>query len=847
MGLFSTKKKKQFYTAAERIIDDSQIMLSSTSATLNYIYSGRTKPGISLKSKSYSDYLQDAYKSCIASKTKTAYRYAERGSYHYGLPTCEDTLDANKPIDTDLKNIIESRLGKTIDLKYGYLSEPNYYHFMWSLLVRDWGYNFNTNKLGFFTSNDCYLKQAILYFSEDTFNSAIDLSYFDQWGLSTEFGETPERSRDTARPHLGYVTNSSITEDYAEVTYQYLEVIPDTTPPDPPAIQSFTGLVVNGVSEKGSTVEVYDGATLLKTSSVDATGHFSITLDSSKTTIGLKAIDAFGNISSTTSVSSGYTNPTTLPDGEEPTQTEFIRESTFVITFGEFFSSNSSDSTTDYTPDKTYVMALYSYIDTTEVYELLTYEYDSGTDTDLDNLISFTQGFGEFFPRLYARLNGIKLNTLDKSTPEYKTSNKLGKILGIKWDEWVDTLHDSVPESGDATHMFIMQAAPINTTDQVILEYLHHFFIETYNRLTTPTISIDGFTCKQGKALKISDNVYSNTISFTGLGFEVVTGTVTGGNTYSSDYIPAVVNVINTPIGTTGNSITTSIKVADAYHSLKKQISPTEYLEIRIFDLSVNHAFGGGGTTVTGLDENMLIPLDFASIPVLTRKEREILFNKCLYLFINVVKIVKVKWYQRGIFKAVLAIASIAITVATLGTGAPVSAYIMAIGVSAITGVAVSFAISLVAKLLIKLGVSVDLVYDLTLLTSLIVLLGGITKSIQMSAKDIMQTVNIALELTTQTSTISLEKIQKEFAVLQAQSEEALKEMDSIRKDLGLDRIPFPIDLLVSRGINEVFIKLGETPDKFFAKTELVLNSGTLAYDVVSSYSDIALTLPTTS
>ena len=99
---------------------------------------------------------------------------------------------------------------------------------------------------------------------------------------------------------------------------------------------------------------------------------------------------------------------------------------------------------------------------------------------------------------------------------------------------------------------------------------------------------------------------------------------------------------------------------------------------------------GYGKTSVSGTDEALVIPLDRSIIPRMTTPELEILFGKCLYLFINVVKIIKVKWYQRGAFKVLLTVAAIVIAVVSVGAGAPISAYLLAAAYAVAVGVRLS-------------------------------------------------------------------------------------------------------------------------------------------------------------
>ncbi|MEG7603085.1 hypothetical protein, partial [Listeria monocytogenes] len=85
--------------------------------------------------------------------------------------------------------------------------------------------------------------------------------------------------------------------------------------------------------------------------------------------------------------------------------------------------------------DYDYIQACYTYVvGAVNHIAYLTYEHGSGTEPDLDDLFTLTTSTGEFYPRLYARLNSQSLpTTLSTSSDEYKSSKKLAKLMGIDW------------------------------------------------------------------------------------------------------------------------------------------------------------------------------------------------------------------------------------------------------------------------------------------------------------------------------------------------------------------------------------------------------------------------------
>lgn len=836
MKLFGSKKKTQFFTAAERMIDDAHITDSSKSALLTYMAS---QPPLGMDtSLSLPKFIIEASQNSIAFKSKKAYQFAHNNHYAYGAVTAQNSHDSTTPVYDQIKPILEARLGYSIDLVYAHLEEPNYYHMLWAKLINTQGYNPKTNELTLLsglTGFSCYMTTAQMHYTQNTMDALIDESYLEQWGWSTESGATVSRVEDRAVDMVPFSVGTTFPEDYVEVSYEYLEIIPDTTPPPAPQIQSFDGTVLTGVAEQNSTITVLVSGSSIATGVADATGHFSITLGTSTASVDVSATDSSSNVSTLTTVASGYVNGTTLPDGPAETQTEFLRTGSFTMDFLDVIASNDPNTTASFVEEKSYLMALYTYNDGTEDHvEYLTYEYGSGGDADWDNLVSFSPASGQYFPRLYARLGGVDLSTQPKTTPEYKSSRRLAKTLGIDYANWVKSLHEGIPEAGSANQMFLMQAAPVNTTDPVILEYLFHFFGKLHDA-TVDTFSNARELVRKGQSLAIADTVARQTVSYTGIIKDTRTGILT--TDYESTYVPAVITYIRY----------TPRQLQPPYHRLRRKIDETSYEEIRIYDLSVNYSFGGGGTNHVGTSEMLLIPLDYSSLPQLSHKEQEVLLQKCLYLFLNVIKVIKVKWYQRGIFKVVLAVASIAISFFSVGAGAPLSTYLLAAATAVATGVAISFAASALSKLLVKLGVSAKLVLDITVVLAVVAIATG-AFNVKGLLDVSMKTFNLALDFSTKlVASINnrvMEAIQKDSLRFQAQSKAQQKELMEARKLLNTRVATIDELLLESQGRMDAFITLGETPDEFINKSYAIFQAVPMSYTIVSNYVDIALTLP---
>lgn len=830
MGLFSSKKKKKFFTAIQRMIADEAIIPSSKSAVTNYLFEGGVSTSVT--AKSLPDYIIEAAQNNMPSKYKRGYRYADKGDYVYGLPKAASSRDA-VDVTAKIKEVLELELGTSINLLYGRLEEANYYHFMWKILIDDYGYNPTTNELENLTALKgftCYLTSAQIHYCNDTMQAVLDSTYFDQWGLSADFGQTIERSQDLNRPQLTYLLDTVAPQDYALVQYEYLEIIPDTTPPVDFKTNSFDGLVLKGVAEIGATVKVYDATDVLLASAItDEDGYCEITLASAETEIKIKVVDTVLNESGIVDIVAPYEDLTDFGTGDEPTQTEFKREENFTFDFLAYIQSNENDDEALYAPESNYVMASYTYDNagTTEI-RFLTYVFGSGLNPEFEDIIQYSEASGEFFPRLYARLNGSDLSQLPKTDPIFKTSTKLGKHLGIGWKGWVKQLHESIEDVGTVQQLFMTLCAPVNTEDGVIAEYLFRYFSKVHEELENV---IDPLTnTKEGMILKIEDSAYAHTIAFNLISLNTVIGAFAVKGTYKSSYSAGGV----------------------PHHSVKYQVTDTTYIEITIYGLSSSHDFGGGGTSVGGTDEALVIPLDRSIIPKMTTTELEILFGKCLYLFINVVKIIKVKWYQTGVFKVVMAVVAIVISVVTYGVGAGAAATLYGAAMAAATGLAIGAAIGLavkvLAKVLVSIGVDARVVAIIAVVIAIVAAFAGdgssLAEVLNTSAETLLHVSNAAFQLAGQVSRLQLQEIVNQMEAFQADAKSKWELLEEAQKLLETGTIPLSLETLMSDLRSKVLIKLGESPDVFLTRTIGLGNVGTLAFDMVSSYVDNALVLP---
>lgn len=136
-------------------------------------------------------------------------------------------------------------------------------------------------------------------------------------------------------------------------------------------------------------------------------------------------------------ITMGYTNYISPND----TNSDIIDEDTVLGTNPDVIAPSIPAPTTD----ADYVMAYYTYTRNGKEYaEYFTYRTGTNLITKLEEVVESVEKTGIYPPRLYARMRGTKYTKYAEDTPEYKSMTKFGKLLGIKWKDWVEEVHDNM-------------------------------------------------------------------------------------------------------------------------------------------------------------------------------------------------------------------------------------------------------------------------------------------------------------------------------------------------------------------------------------------------------------------
>lgn len=447
---------------------------------------------------------------------------------------------------------------------------------------------------------------------------------------------------------------------------------------------------------------------------------------------------------------------------------------------------------------------------------------------------------GTFFPFAYFRYN--KQNTAaNKQSAEYNSTRKLLKIINMDFEDVATAINEN-PDIADVEQAMLMSGVPANTSSPIEQRYLFDFFDNLY---TTALTAGQSTTSSQAHDIlkKFGTSVQQSTIIIQDKKFKmalswknIIKKRVAGG---LEDDKPNEVKVIIKPETLMGKGFddqdyawTSEVKT----HVYRHQITDTIYEEIEVVGLQmVYHIFGDYTVTADENDDILLVPLDYEVIKHYSLIDREVLAARSLHYVFNSRIVTKLKWYQTGIFKVILVIVAIIITIYTWGGGS--GALAAALGSGAYGAAAVMFLQVLVKQLvvgiLVKKFVQVVGARNAFLAAVLAVVAtyyGGASTEL----------VNSVLSLSTNIVKTSIN------AYLEDGYSNLLSEMTAWDREIKeqtatLERAQ---NLLTSSNRLDPLIIFGETPDEFYQRTVHSGNIGIVGIEAVSSFVDMKLMLP---
>lgn len=471
------------------------------------------------------------------------------------------------------------------------------------------------------------------------------------------------------------------------------------------------------------------------------------------------------------------------------------------------------------------------------------YQNDSGTYPTLDAVFTDSPVVsGEYFPFAYFRYNKQSV-IADTTTSAYLTSKKMVKYLGIDYDVLAESIDDN-PDIADVEQAMLMMGVPASSTNPIECRYLFDYFDNLfYSMGGTSSFALSSIQTRlnndvQAKhTIVIKDEQFKMALSNDGIYKRIVAGSIGPVGTHTSSYVLSEVTTefIDTETGLPV-STTTPLKT----HTYSRQIDVGLYEEITVRNLKMTYfIFEEYTTTADEIDDILLIPIDRVISSQYSINDRETLYSRSLHFVFNSRVITKIKWYQTGVFAALLVIIAIVITVYTYGADGG-SLIATALGLSGTAGLIATIIINLALGQIIAAGFKLFVKIFGTEIATLVAIVAIVYGGYQVIQAGSVSGAPWAMELLQIANGLQQAIFQDKFSDLLNEAE-AFKLFAEEETKL-LDKAN---ELLETSALLSPFVIFGEKPEDFYNRTVHSGNIGILGINAVSSYVDIALTLPT--
>jgi len=514
-------------------------------------------------------------------------------------------------------------------------------------------------------------------------------------------------------------------------------------------------------------------------------------------------------------------------------------------------------------PNNEYYQAKYTYLGPNNEILIGYWTYDPLTETIPELTDIYNQApteSGTYFPFVVFRSQGVNRGTeADVNTEQYKTSEELLHYLNMDYREIADALADA-DGIEDVDQAVMMMGVPITSTDEVDVEYLFRYFDNVRAFLPDPAgykliedygkfLRVDAHyetSLAQGEnyALDIRDADFRMTLSFDRITREIVPGTIGAVGTYENTLID---------IGT-NNPIITEIPEGAATRTgrrFDRQITETLLERIVVIDPQVRfHIAPGLGAEGGADDERLLIPVDYEVSRKMSLMNRETLYYRSLHFVFNSHVVQKIKWYERGFFKALLIVVAVVITILSYGVDGGQTLYAAIVAGTATTAMLISAILNFVVTTLVFELVFTAIVEVIGLeaaqwLAIAAALVGGF-KWIQHGK----MTVNAANYMKASTGLVkgagnvlkdAFTDLLDEYAEFELLKEARQDELDEANSLLGNGTYLDPYLLIAE----EPLLIIGEPPSSYFERTIHRGNIGVETLNLVQNFVSTSLRLPT--
>lgn len=441
-----------------------------------------------------------------------------------------------------------------------------------------------------------------------------------------------------------------------------------------------------------------------------------------------------------------------------------------------------------------------------------------------------------------------------KDTELYQTSKRLLNKMGLDFKDIGSGVQKN-PDIDAVDHAYINVSAPIQSDNANVQKYLYEHFLDLYNNQEFDVEYFnnweDSFAGRFGfnpfinkVTVKETENDSDEVGRFhTELGFLYITSETLDGVLGKVGTVTRE-TVIEDPITGRGYSAEKS------YMLWNKQVTETQYRQLKVVGLKhINYIYKSKSIDTTLEDslstdnDDFNIMVNYDVLNKFNLNQKSDILNDTIRIILNSVERVKLKWYQTGIFKALVIVVFAVLTVlyppsgglytsaiAALGATTFIAKLAIAILINSLVSVAIGKAIEIIGGKNFAILATIYAVYSLTtgkgpILTAenLVAFANGINLAAGAYLKG---------EYT---------ELMNEYDQMKAEQEAQQAELDKLIEAYPQKYLD-PFSFLDVGG--ELEEGLGESPEDYYTNRIHSGNIGAIAFDESRKYVEIMLSLP---
>lgn len=446
------------------------------------------------------------------------------------------------------------------------------------------------------------------------------------------------------------------------------------------------------------------------------------------------------------------------------------------------------------------------------------------TAPTLNNYVTAKESYKEFIPRIYYRY-GTNWITKRNAPTFYNQSKNYSKKIGYDYEDMKKQLRKQIKNNEDKiASIYMTFGIDVMAETKVERDYLRSFFTDYLNECLEVA----------GKSKITSETTYAFA-----QGIKLVTSNRKDGSFFRIGNIAfkrqriSLLKRHEYQVTKTNNVLT--FKYQEKTNSLITFTIVNPHTETHVWE---GH-YAGINLGTSGSKVLVPISFDYIKNDAKAFKYKEALLYAAINIEVTTYVVTKKKWYQRGIFKVIVFVVGVVLSIYTGGASLSLAALATAVATNVAIGIAISLAINVLAKVL-----PLEALKVIGIVLAVVGAAYGVAQGFGQLSKAfaiLNMNANTLIQIGQSFIGAYVKGIQKNLQTETAEWKKRFEDFEKIKEQTAVQRINVDTSNNV---LQNNFIFLGESVDDMIRRT-ITTNIGQVAIDFIHQSVNYSLTLPT--